>query len=263
MFNNLIESSSHRKELKRRGSFFLVTTATYVLMLGLTGIASIYAYDARLEEQNYEQVLTMLPPEPVAPPKVTADPVVHRNNNDRSNIPERAIAMLDTNRPDVVPPDVSAKPNKVLPLPPGPVRITGGQDWNPPFASGTGGSSGSGGSHIVPPTVVLADDPPPPPQPPKDRVVKISKILNSQAISLPKPKYPQMAIAIHLQGVVNVQVLIDETGRVVSAKAVNGHPIFIPEATRAALQAKFSPTIIGDQPVKVSGVISYNFMLQQ
>jgi len=263
MFNNLIESSSHRKELKRRGSFFLVTTASYGLMLVLTGIASIYAYDARLEEQNYEQVLTMLPPEPVAPPKVTADPVVHRNNNDRSNIPERAIAMLDTNRPDVVPPDVSAKPNKVLPLPPGPVRITE-RDWDPPMPPGGFNSSGSGGSRVVPPTrIVLPDDPPPPPQPPKDRVVKISKILNSQAISLPKPKYPQMAIAIHLQGVVNVQVLIDETGRVVSAKAVNGHPIFIPEATRAALQAKFSPTIIGDQPVKVSGVISYNFMLQQ
>ncbi len=46
MFNNLIESSSHRSELKRRGSFFLFTTATYALLFVLAGVASIYAYDA-------------------------------------------------------------------------------------------------------------------------------------------------------------------------------------------------------------------------
>jgi TonB family protein len=93
-------------------------------------------------------------------------------------------------------------------------------------------------------------------QPPKDRIVKVSKVLNSEAISLPKPRYPPLAIQIHLEGVVNVQVLIDEAGRVVSAKAVSGHPVLVAEAVRAAAQARFSPTILGDQPVKVSGVIS-------
>ena len=70
-----------------------------------------------------------------------------------------------------------------------------------------------------------------------------------------------MAKQIHLQGQVNVQVVVDEFGRVVSAKAVSGHPLLIIEAQRAALQAKFSPTKIGDQAVKVSGVITYNFVL--
>jgi protein TonB len=90
----------------------------------------------------------------------------------------------------------------------------------------------------------------------------VSKVLNSQAISLPKPIYPQMAKQIHVQGLVNVQVLIDENGRVVSAKAVSGHPLLIPEAQKAALQARFSPTMINEQPVKVSGVITYNFVMQ-
>jgi TonB family protein len=87
--------------------------------------------------------------------------------------------------------------------------------------------------------------------------------LNSEALLLPKPRYPQPAVQIGLQGLVNVQVLIDETGKVVSAKAVSGHPILVPDAQRAAMQAKFSPTIIGDQPVKVSGVITYNFTLNR
>ncbi|HEX5601436.1 MAG TPA: energy transducer TonB, partial [Pyrinomonadaceae bacterium] len=60
---------------------------------------------------------------------------------------------------------------------------------------------------------------------------------------------------------VSVQVLIDETGRVVSAKAVSGHPLLTLDAQRAALQARFSPTKLGDQPVRVSGVITYNFVL--
>jgi protein TonB len=91
--------------------------------------------------------------------------------------------------------------------------------------------------------------------------VKVSRVLNSEAIELPKPSYPPMAIQIRLQGMVSVQVLIDEKGNVVSAKALSGHPFFVPAAQKAAMRARFSPTIIGDQPVKVSGVITYNFVL--
>src|ERR1700754_1876742 len=48
MFNNLIESSSHAKEYKRRGSFLLFTGAVYVALFAVTGVVSIYAYDAHL-----------------------------------------------------------------------------------------------------------------------------------------------------------------------------------------------------------------------
>ena len=61
---------------------------------------------------------------------------------------------------------------------------------------------------------------------------------------------------------VNVQVLIDETGKVISAKAVAGHPLLLAAAQQAAYGARFSPTKLGDQAVKVSGLITYNFVLQ-
>jgi hypothetical protein len=48
---------------------------------------------------------------------------------------------------------------------------------------------------------------------------------------------------------------------VLSAKAVSGSPFLLIEAQKAAMQARFSPTRLGDQPVKVSGVITYNFVL--
>jgi protein TonB len=86
-------------------------------------------------------------------------------------------------------------------------------------------------------------------------------VLNSEALSLPRPIYPKLALQIGLAGTVTVQVLIDETGRVVSAKGT-GHPLLVPEAEKAARQARFSPTVISETPVKVSGVITYNFVKQ-
>src|SRR5262245_25043694 len=61
MFNQLIESSSHKKELKRRGSFLVFTTATYVVLFAITGVVSIYAYDTHLEQQSFENVIVMRP----------------------------------------------------------------------------------------------------------------------------------------------------------------------------------------------------------
>jgi len=71
-----------------------------------------------------------------------------------------------------------------------------------------------------------------------------------------------MAKAVKASGTVTVQVLVDERGNVVSASAVSGHPLLQQSAVSAARQAKFSPTLLSGQPVKVSGVITYNFVLQ-
>ena len=80
---------------------------------------------------------------------------------------------------------------------------------------------------------------------------------------MPKPIYTELAIRVHASGTVIVQVLIDEMGKVVSAKAMSGHPVLMPEAVKAAYQARFSPTKLNEQPVKVSGTITYNFVLRQ
>ncbi|MFL6468187.1 MAG: TonB family protein, partial [Pyrinomonadaceae bacterium] len=85
-------------------------------------------------------------------------------------------------------------------------------------------------------------------------------VLNGKATSLPRPPYPPAARAVRASGAVSVQVLIDEQGNVVSASAVSGHPLLQAAAVAAARGAKFSPTVLSGQPVKVSGVITYNFV---
>lgn len=91
---------------------------------------------------------------------------------------------------------------------------------------------------------------------------QISKgVVNGAAVSLPKPSYPPAAKAVNASGVVNIQVLIDEEGNVVSANAVSGHPLLRAASEQAALGAKFKPTLLQGQPVKVNGVIVYNFVM--
>ncbi|HEX3282528.1 MAG TPA: TonB family protein [Pyrinomonadaceae bacterium] len=85
-------------------------------------------------------------------------------------------------------------------------------------------------------------------------------VLNSKAISLPKPPYPPVARAAQASGTVNVQVTVDEKGNVTSASAVSGHPLLRAAAIAAARQARFAPTKLSGTPVKVTGIIVYNFV---
>jgi len=85
-------------------------------------------------------------------------------------------------------------------------------------------------------------------------------VLNGKAISLPKPPYPAIAKSAKASGTVVVQVLVDEKGNVVSARAVSGHPLLQAASAAAARGAKFPPTKLAGKPVKVSGVITYNFV---
>jgi protein TonB len=87
-------------------------------------------------------------------------------------------------------------------------------------------------------------------------------VLTSKAISLPQPVYPQIAKQIHIGGPVVIQILVDEQGKVISAQVMSGHPTLVGAAKEAALRARFSPTMLNGQAVKVQGVITYNFVLQ-
>jgi Ca-activated chloride channel family protein len=86
-------------------------------------------------------------------------------------------------------------------------------------------------------------------------------VLNGKALSLPKPDYPATARLSGASGVVVVEVTVDENGKVTSARALSGHPMLKMAAVAAARQARFAPTKLSGQPVKVTGTITYNFAL--
>ena len=87
-------------------------------------------------------------------------------------------------------------------------------------------------------------------------------ILNNRALDLPAPKYPEAAKKAHASGQVQVKVLVDETGKVISAEALFGPESLRQAAVDAAKLARFKPTVVEGAAVKVSGVLTYDFKAQ-
>lgn len=270
MFQNLIESSSHKDDYARRSSFFLGAFAVYVLAFLAIGVGSIFAYSTRVENPDLRLVSLVTPIEPseVDRPQRSSG---SRQTSGGSSRPlvlktQPVIATMD---PSLIKTGTRVAP-KGLELPPGTDFTIGIPSGNPFGGSNGGPGGGPGGDgtdgnsrHIE----ELGKDTPPPAMKieskPPIRKVKISAgPLNGEAKYLPKPPYSQLARIARADGVVTVEVLIDEYGKVVSARVLSGHPLLRSDSIRAAYNARFSPTTLGGQPVKVSGVITYNFVLQ-
>ncbi len=260
MFDNLVESSSHREDLTRKGSFIGITLAVYAVLIATFVIAGIFLYDAHLQDLELE-LTTLVAPVPVPQQqkqevqKQEAKPVKVEQNVD-----VRRELVADVSQAELVPKEVSAKASDVPPVRRGVTTMVGTADSNAAVAMPSGPGTGT---VVTSAPVKIVDEPPPPPEAkPTPRAPISGGVLNGKAISLPKPGYPPIARAAHASGTVVVQVLIDENGNVVSASAVSGHPLLINAAVSAARSAKFSPTKLSGQPVKVTGVIQYNFVAQ-
>jgi TonB family protein len=97
------------------------------------------------------------------------------------------------------------------------------------------------------------------PLPAEQRKIVSIGVANSRATLLPKPEYPEGSKALNLKGSITVQVLIDESGNVISAGPISGQPQFGDAGVVAACGAKFRPMTIQNQPAKMLGAIAYNF----
>jgi periplasmic protein TonB len=258
MFDNLVESGSHKEDLGRKGSFLLGTIAIYAV-IGITLlVVSIMYTVANLESQDLD-FITLVAPVPVPQ---QAQPEKHEEakpQNEKQNVDVRKELIADVTRTELVPKEVSAKASDIPPVRRGVTTVLGTESSNAaaPVAAGSG-------TGMVPtgPTKVNIEEPPPPPAPTPPRAPISGGVLNGKAISLPKPAYPAIARQAHASGTVVVQVTIDENGSVISAHAVSGHPLLQAVAVAAARGARFSPTKLSGQPVKVTGVITYNFVAQ-
>jgi protein TonB len=262
MFNNLIESCAHKTELKRKGAFFFATIAVYALLLSAAGIASVVAYDANLENQSLELVSLLTPIQTTKQEEPPERQQTQRSSSNKPQIATRTVAIARVEDPKI-PEQISTTPSNVPPIPTNSPFDIGKDNTDPAMPDSPGNSNGnnsstnSTGRVIVPetettPPPVIKKEPKPP--------TLISKgVITGQATSLPKPLYPQFARSAGARGQVSVQVLIDETGKVISATVISGHPLLRQVSQQAALQAKFNPTYLSNVPVKVSGVINYNF----
>ncbi len=269
MFDNLIESASHNSELKRRSSFFLGALGGYSLLFMAIGVASVFAYDANLDKQNLELVSLITPVDNI---RDTPQPIIEKkhlsSDGSTESRPEVRTEPPPSNDPTKVENGVHVVTKQPPPLPQGVKTYVIGDSDTPGIFKGGGNDGNStsiGADNGLPGTRDI--EPPPPvkyvePKADKPKTIKSLGVVNGLARVLPIPRYPTLANAAHVQGTVTVQILIDEKGNVLSARAISGHPLLQAEAVKAAYGAKFSPTYLSNEPVKVSGIINYNFKQQ-
>ncbi|HEY2847112.1 MAG TPA: TonB family protein [Pyrinomonadaceae bacterium] len=264
MFDKLVESEPVGAIRSRRNYFVVTTLAMSVLSLTAV-VISIFADDYSMNASiELAELIAPVDMAQVAPEQPQPHPPIARTQQS-SALPTREVAQAPVDDTRMVPTAISTTPNDHLSIPNG-KYVLGIRDTNP-LADGSARESGSvglgdrqGGLTTQPDVSKPSDEEAPAPRAKKPAPIVSIGVANGRAISLPKPAYPPAAQAVGAGGTVEVQVLIDETGRVLSAHAASGSPLLRSAAERAALSARFTPTLLSNVPVKVSGIITYNFV---
>lgn len=264
MLDQLVESKNNSAENTRRSEFLLVTFVIAVSLLLTAWTVSLFGKDYGMGGDDLELSTLVAPPPPEdepPPPKPEKQPEKQPDVDVRKELIQNIMSS-----PVKPPEDISTQQNKVKEMRLDRMTKLGSNDSDTGAQVGRDqarvtDTGGLGGTSTAEPVAKKEEEPPPPPPAKKEPPKTISGgVLNGKAISLPKPPYPPAARAVRASGAVSVQVLIDESGHVVSASAANGHPLLRAAAEQAARGARFSPTLLSGQPVKVSGIITYNFV---
>ena len=269
MLDQLVESKSNSAENSRRSKFLVAIGTLAIVTLLTTWTVSLFGKDFGMGGDELA-LTTLVAPVPVPdeepPPEPKKEP-----EQKQPDVDVRKELIQNIMQSPVKPPDtISTAKNPVKEMRLDRMTKLGSTDSDTgarvdPGASRVVSDGGTGGLSQGTGTASTGGDdddaPPPPKATPKPVPKTVSGgVLNGKATSLPKPSYPAAAKAVRAGGAVSVQVLISESGSVISASAVSGHPLLRAAAEGAARGARFSPTLLSGQPVKVSGVITYNFV---
>jgi periplasmic protein TonB len=275
MLHQLIESKNHKSDNARKNGFLLSTLGVLVAVLVSGWTYSLFAKNFGMGTGDFE-LSSLVAPVPTVqqeePPKPEPKQIPEReqsaSNNERPTVIEK-VALIENslNKPPKL--DESRKLNS------SPLTLSEADDYtegsqNRYDRNNDSDRPGENDGDGIKPASTIKDDKDdkipevvkaaPKTEEPKKITRPVSGgVLNGKATFLAKPPYPAAARALRLADSVSVQILIDENGSVISAKAVSGNPILRTVSETAARQSKFSPTKLSDQAVKVTGVIVYQF----
>jgi len=257
MFDKLVESTRGRQG-RHAGRYFAATTAIYALALLALGAGTIIGFHPALAEE-YSLRAMLDPPVPTSP-----GPPAITQRVAKVDAPVNVFRPPSQPPHEILPPDAAARV-EVQPYAP-----SGDYTGLIP-CSGCTGKSGipgarSEGDPVPPPPEPKpkpTPDPTPTPEIKPPGTAKVSEgVLQGSAIRKSRPAYPAIAKAAHASGPVQVVVTISEEGRVIEAYAASGNPLLRTAAVEAARQWVFTPTKLSNVPVKVQGVLTFNFVLE-
>ena len=275
MLDRLVESKNHNEENSLLNG--LLATIFMAAAIGLTVAFaySLFSFELNLGGGDLEltslvapAVIDDVPPEPQA---------VQKEQSTEKVTNQTAIRRENIQRPEespVKPPEtISVTQSKNQARPNGPITI-GPTDYTPTFSSSnsnnreTDNSNNQDGISTNSPTILdKNEDAQPvvirqPVKPPKKEVIVSKGVINGKAKYLAQPVYSSAAKIARASGRVEIQVTIDEDGRVIAANVISGHTLLRDSALSAARKTTFTPTFLSNEKVKVTGIIVYNFNFQ-
>ncbi|HEY7914828.1 MAG TPA: energy transducer TonB [Blastocatellia bacterium] len=267
MFDKLVTSGAtqHRRRTSR---FFVATSIIYLSALTAAFAISVVVTTPKLADSGYSSKASLIAPSAGLPPGETAPRAASAETVPReAPVEPRMLGEILESR------ESSSTSKQGQPGPPsiGPIEPGGGGDSESHFISQMGVTSSGPGGRDAQEGRTLSE-PPKPSAPVEPQVaqrvsqkpVKLSStVLQGKALDRHTPEYPELAKRAGVEGAVVVEVVIAESGRVESARAMSGHPLLVMPATQAARRWRFAPTLLNGQPVKVTGVITFNFKLRE
>ena len=263
---SLVSREVYKYEFDFAGNWNKMTTAVAVIEAGKMSFEPTEVTYRSIMYYLDENMMKMAQPATQPATQPAAQPVAQSTALQNSSSPMPANSVAGAN--------LEAKSAAVVAKPPTNNNSSSVQKTTPPLPSSNlnaeklnGLGSGEVGrvltnASVQAPVVNIGSEPPPPAPRPILKPVS-GGVLNGTAISLPSPSYPEAARRMRMAGLVTVDVVVDETGKVISAVATSGPGVLREVAIQAALRARFSPTKLSGQPVKVSGSINYKFALSQ
>lgn len=262
MFDKLVVSTAQRRR-GRTAKFFVCTSIVYLSAVGIAFALSILLAEPRLADASSRAEVLIAPPPPPGPrPPAVA---THHQDSESTPRPDPGNVMKYD---DIAGHQQSGPPRIKLPTGVAVGATDGDPNGDP---NGIPDSIGVGLGPIV--AYGNASDPPPrPPDAPKAQTRPVdnrkplpvsSVVLQGKAIERVVPVYPELPKRIRLQGEVSLEVIISPKGRVESVRIVSGHPMLVSSALEAARSWRFEPTLLNGVPVRVTGVITFVFKLNE
>jgi protein TonB len=194
------------------------------------------------------------PPPPPPPPPQAAPPKVVK-------VVPRVMATDKLMIPKVIPKEIKQIEDEA---PSASVGVMGGVPGGVPggtMGGVLGGILGGVPSAAPPPPPPQKKAPPPPPRP---SIIPVGgRVQNAMLSHRVDPVYPQIAKSARISGTVELSAIIGEDGRIQELKVVSGHPLLRQAALDAVKQWVYKPTMLNEQPVKVSTTIDVIFSLSQ
>jgi len=257
---SLLSKEVYKYEFDFAGNWNKMTTSVAVIEGGKMSFEPTEITYRSIMYYLDENMMKMAQPasQPAAPPAVQPNTLASApaGNTATANLENKTTAVVPKPSANSTNSNATHKTSPSLP---------GAMSTTPDKLSGLGSVELTGAktdSNVEAAAVNIESEPPPPAPRPILKPVS-GGVLNGTALSLPSPIYPETARRLRTAGVVTVDVVVDETGRVISAVATSGPSLLRDVAVQAALRARFSPTKLSGQPVKVSGLINYKFALSQ